>query len=510
MCDGCAAQPRCAFRVSADPHERPAEALAGYRNWPHDHKPEPGGRQISRKFAKKPELPGGTPLAGGSLDFQDGTPAMINILRLLGGLLFVGLGALTLFPAPNHLLWKAAVAATEWGYWVAIAALLPMIPTRGQTVVGKLGGLLSLGAIALFVMPVVRASEVSKELPTAFDKRFGSERRARAHFAEDPRTAPLVLPELLRPVALPAVRYEERTFTTRDDVKLMLDVYRPAYEYSRLPGVLVVHGGNWQGSSTNEFVALNAYLAARDLVVVAINYRVPPRHPFPAGRDDVLAALAYIKVYGPELGIDTSRLALLGRSGGGQLALLAAYTAGDPAVKGVISIYGPTDLQFGYEHPAPSGLFDTRGVLNAYLGGSPANAADAYFAASPINFVNGSSPPTLLIHGMRDPLVSPDQSARLEERLQEAGVKNMFVRLPWATHGCDKSFGGPCGQIATYAVERFLDAVLIGPAPKEPPARRAKSPAPKRAKNSSDIPPKADVRTEIDAINSRLLKLDRR
>jgi acetyl esterase/lipase len=87
-----------------------------------------------------------------------------------------------------------------------------------------------------------------------------------------------------------------------------------------------------------------------------------------------------------------------------------------------------------------------------------------------VNFVNAASPPTLLIHGMRDVVVSPGESELLETRLQQAGVKHLFVRLPWATHGCDKSFAGPCGQIATYAVERFLDAVMIAP-PAPPPAR---------------------------------------
>jgi acetyl esterase/lipase len=402
---------------------------------------------------------------------------MTNIIRLLGGLIFLGLGALTMVPAPTQLLWKAAMAATEWGYWVAIAALLPMIPTRDQTKVGKLGGLLSLGAIALFIMPVVRASEMSRNLPKEFDARFGSEKRIRAHMSEEPREEPLVIPELLRPLSLPAIRFQERVFSTQDDEKLTLDVYRPAYEHGPLPGLIVVHGGALQGSSNAEFVALNAYLAGRDFVVVAINYRIASKWPFPAGRDDVLAAIAYLKVYGPQFGLDPSRLALLGRSAGGQLALLAAYTAGDPSIRGVISIYGPTDLQFWYEHPAPSALFDTRGVLDAYLGGTPSSASEAYFAASPINFVNASTPPTLLIHGMQDALVPPDESARLAGRLEEAGVKHMFVRLPWATHGCDKSFGGPCGQIATYAVERFLDGVMIGPAPesKSPSKRKPKA-----------------------------------
>ena len=407
---------------------------------------------------------------------------MTNILRLLGGLFFLALAGLTTFPAATPLLWKASVAGTEWGYWVAIAALLPMIPTRGQTRLGKMGAILSVGAIALLVLPVVRASEMSRDLPAEFEARFGAERRVRAHVSEGPRLEPLVIPELLRPLVLPAVRFEERVFSTRGEDKLTLDVYRPAYEHGPLPGLIVVHGGTWQSSSTSEFVALNAYLAGRDHVVVAIDYRAAPK-PFPAGRDDVLDAIAYLKVYGREFGLDPTRIALLGRSAGAQLALLAAYTAGEPAIRGVISIYGPTDLQFGYEHPAPSGLFDTRSALDAYLGGSPASAADTYFAASPINFVSGTSPPTLLIHGMRDSIVSPDESARLEERLQTAGVKHLFVRLPWATHGCDRSFGGPSGQIATYAVERFLDAVMIAPA-----SRRQSARSPRK---SADATPKS-------------------
>jgi acetyl esterase/lipase len=388
-----------------------------------------------------------------------------DVLRFLGGALFLGLASLSTVTAPTTLLWKASVAATEWGYWLAIAAVLPLVPTRNQTKIGKMGAVLSLGAIALFLVPVVRASQMNRELPAAFDERFGTERRTRAHSSEDPRPDPLVIPELLRPLSLPAVRFEERTFGTDQGEKLTLDIYRPAYEHGPLPGLIVVHGGGWQNSSNAEFVALNAYLAGRDLVVASINYRYSPKWPFPAGRDDVLAALAYVKVYGPQFGLDPSKLALLGRSSGGQLALLAGYTAGDPSIKGVISIYGSTDSQYGYEHPAPTGLFDTRGALDKYLGGSPAKSSDNYFAASPINFVTASSPPTLLIHGMRDGIVSPNESARLEEKLQQAGVKHLFIKLPWATHGCDRSFGGPCGQIATYSVERFLDSVMAGPAP---------------------------------------------
>jgi hypothetical protein len=103
------------------------------------------------------------------------------VLRFLGGALFLGLASLSTVTAPTTLLWKASVAATEWGYWLAIAAILPLIPTRNQTKIGKMGGVLSLGAIALFLVPVVRASQMNGELPAAFDERFGTARRTRAH-----------------------------------------------------------------------------------------------------------------------------------------------------------------------------------------------------------------------------------------------------------------------------------------------------------------------------------------
>jgi acetyl esterase/lipase len=88
--------------------------------------------------------------------------------------------------------------------------------------------------------------------------------------------------------------------------------------------------------------------------------------------------------------------------------------------------------------------------------------------------VSASTPPTLLIHGSRDQMIGIEQSAQLDERLMQAGVKHVFVKLPWATHGCDKSFGGPCGQIILYAVERFVDSVTIPSAPSPASGRRSK------------------------------------
>ena len=393
-----------------------------------------------------------------------------DLFRLVAGAVMLGIAALTRVEAPTDFLWKLTIAATEGGPWLLAAALLPAIPRGGQGSLGKLGGVMGLAAAALLVFPIYQAQKVAETLPDSVVSAFGETTRERGRFSEDPRPAPFALGDMFGAVHSRPVRLEERTFATSGGETLTLDIFRPGYVHGPLPGVLVLHGGSWQDGDRRDRIALNGYLAARDYLVFSINYRLAPKWKFPAGRDDVLSAIAYLKVYAKELNLDATRLALLGRSGGGQLALLAAYTAGEPSIRGVISVAAPTDLRYNYENPARRGLLDTRAALESYLGGTPSTADGAYFAASPINFVSAGSPPTLLIHGLQDGHVSPEESARLEARLQKASVKNMFVRLPWATHGCDWSFNGPCGQITTYAVEQFLDRVMATPKPvrKEP------------------------------------------
>ena len=94
------------------------------------------------------------------------------------------------------------------------------------------------------------------------------------------------------------------------------------------------------------------------------------------------------------------------------------------------------------------------------MNGEPAAVPDAYRNSSPLNFVSPTTVPTLLIHGSMDPLVSVRQSARLDSALTAARRPHLFIRMPWATHGCDYVFNGPCGQISTYAIERFLVAAM--------------------------------------------------
>jgi acetyl esterase/lipase len=146
----------------------------------------------------------------------------------------------------------------------------------------------------------------------------------------------------------------------------------------------------------------------------------------------------------------------VGRSAGAQLALVAAYQAGAPAVAGVVSFYGPVFLADGWREPPRPDPLDVRTVLETYLGGTPDQVPDRYAAASPITYLSPRSPPTLLVYGRRDHIVQVDFARRLEARLREAGVPVALLEIPWAEHAFDVLPDGLSAQVSLYYTERFL------------------------------------------------------
>jgi acetyl esterase/lipase len=400
------------------------------------------------------------------LDFL--TSKLFLLFRLvLGAVLF--LAALLVFiPAPSYMLWMVALAVTEWGHWLTVLALALLIlggfgfSGRAQpSWIGFIGALLCLIAAFLTVIPVMQAVVLAKELPSGLERSFGKADPPNSSDAAS-RATPLALTDLFMGVATPANLPTTVIYNKGEGGDLSLDVYKPSSTVSGSnlrPVVLVIHGGSWQTGESGEFAALNRYLAGRGYLVAAMNYRLAPNHKFPAALEDVKRAIAYLKTQAAALGIDGDRLVLLGRSAGAQLAMLGGYMAGNSAVRGVISFYGPPDLRFSYTFPANPAVLDSRGLLKAYIGSDPDNMPQAYLTASPFYFVGSTTPPTLLIHGGRDELVAQEQSERLAVRLASYGRKQYLLTMPWATHGCDLNFSGPCGQVSTYAIERFLAAV---------------------------------------------------
>jgi acetyl esterase/lipase len=385
--------------------------------------------------------------------------------RAAWGACFFALSLLAVFRAPTYHLWLFALVATEWGHWLFAAALLPFAPGWSRTRGGRLGAGLGLAAAALFLTPLARAERDFERPASALDARLAAAfgpAAPRAASGAPARAAPLVFGDLWLGVRSPRVREESAAYARRGGEDLTLQLYRPFEPAPRaLPVVLVVHGGSWRSGTRLEMPELSRYLAARGYAVASIDYGLAPGSTFPGPVEDVRAALAFLRARAAALSLDPERVALLGRSAGSQIVLAAAAEGARlPGVRGIVDFYGPNDMRLAWTVPGSPWILDSRGLLRDYIGGTPAEFPKRYDEATSLDRAGKDFPPTLMIHGGRDELVWPVHELRLSARLTALGVPHAFVELPWATHGCDYVFSGPCGQISTYAVERFLARIL--------------------------------------------------
>lgn len=382
--------------------------------------------------------------------------------RLLCGAVVCAAGLIAVVPPETSLMWRSSVVLAEWGHWLGLLSTLLLMRWRRSWLHGTAATLTMVGIVMLFT-PLARAYLVAAPLPTALHEAFGVPTTISVTDAP-PRPRPLVVSDLLLGVSAGEVLVDEHVYDVVDGENLTLDLYRPTVGVESRPVVMVIHGGGWTDGSKREFPELNRYLAARGYVVASLDYRLAPRWRFPAPQDDLTSAIQYVKDLETTHAVDPTRIALLGRSVGGQIALLGAYTSTDPAIRGVISMQGPTAMRWGHANPAKERVVDSAAALEDYLGGPPSTHGEQYDAAEPARFVTRDSPPTLIFQSLRDEHVAPFHADLVSARLIEDGVSHLVVRMPWATHGCDYVFSGPCGQISTFAIEQFLGATLRGPA----------------------------------------------
>jgi acetyl esterase/lipase len=364
-------------------------------------------------------------------------------------------------PPPTYLLLLLAVGAPEVSVWLAGLALLSgglALPDVRRSRAARLALGLALLALVLASLPLVRFPAVAARFDAAMHSSLGEYYLAEVPAAvrSEMRRKPLVVGDLLRGID-PGDPHVTRgvPFTTQDGVRLTLDVYHPP-KPGRFPAVVQIYGGAWQSGSPSANGVFARYLAGHGYVVFAIDYRHAPRWRWPAQLADVRAALTWVGANGERYGADPARLALIGRSSGGQLAMLAAYAPGAPAVQAVVIYYGPVDLAEGYRHPPRPDPLDVRRVEEAFLGGSPDEQPLRYREASPITYVTRRLPPTLLIYGGRDHIVEPRFGAMLQDRLRKTGTTSVLLEIPWAEHAFDAIPNGMSAQLALFQTERFL------------------------------------------------------
>ena len=222
------------------------------------------------------------------------------------------------------------------------------------------------------------------------------------------------------------------------DALQKMDIYLPAGRTTTTTKVIIlIHGGGWSSGDKNDFAQYIDTLKKRlpGYAIFNINYRLASgaNNLFPTQENDVKTSIEFIYNKRTEYKI-SEKFVLLGTSAGGHLSLLQAYKYTSPVkIKAVIDFFGPTDLVDMYNNPAT--IFAPPALVAGVVGGTPTTHATLYQQSSPINFVNAQSPPTIILQGGVDILVSPNQSIALKNKLQSFSVINQYVFYPTENHG---------------------------------------------------------------------------
>lgn len=192
------------------------------------------------------------------------------------------------------------------------------------------------------------------------------------------------------------------------------DVYRPKSD-DKLPAIILIHGGAWMLGDKGHDALHARTIASNGFVVVAINYRLAPKHRYPAQVDDCYLALEWLEKNKEQLNADTQRVGTWGYSAGGHLAAMISTKpkSGLPRVRACVAGGAPCDLTL---------IPDDNRLLKGFLGGTKAQVPDIYRDASPVTHVSKDDPPVFLFHGTSDWLVPPLSSEKMYETLVRANV----------------------------------------------------------------------------------------
>ncbi len=239
------------------------------------------------------------------------------------------------------------------------------------------------------------------------------------------------------------------------------------------PVLVYLHGGGWVCGSPSTHKKLAHRFAEAGHLVVNVDYRMAPEHPFPTPFEDCLEAVRWAAKEAESYGGDSSRLAVGGDSAGGNLsAAVAATLADDPAgpkLGAALLIYGVFDFATMNAEPPPemaamaATLPDGFGeqliemMVGSYLGKERGEALLRDPRVSPIHAA-AKLPPTHVVCGTADPLVAQARALRAE--LQAAGVDHEYFEDEGMPHGYAQMEFLPLARPAIDRMIRFLEGRL--------------------------------------------------
>jgi acetyl esterase/lipase len=235
-------------------------------------------------------------------------------------------------------------------------------------------------------------------------------------------------------------------YGTAGGEQLKLDIYTPSNLAGSLPAIILLHGGGWCAGCKEDCRGFARAFADYGYVAATVNYRLSPRHHFPAPLEDGKCAVRWLRANATEYHVNPDRIGAMGISAGAHLALLLGVTGPyegfegqggnatqSSSVQAVISIMGPTDLN-RRDWPAPA-----EKMIAELVGGNREQIPTAYQASSPLAYVRPGLPATLILHGTADGLVPYEQAKVMFTSLRGAGVNCWLEPLQSKDHGFDWS-----------------------------------------------------------------------
>ena len=216
---------------------------------------------------------------------------------------------------------------------------------------------------------------------------------------------------------------------------LKLDAHIPEGK-GPFSAVILVHGGGWTaGHKTVNFVhALFPVLDQTGMAWFTIDYRLAPKHPYPAARLDVESAIRWVKKNAKKYKVNPNKIALMGESAGAHLVNLVG-AKNDLGVAAVVCFYGPIDMvQFAKSRFESTPMADN--VKSFFqIDGYTEAAKPKLRAASPDTYINKKTPPFLIIHGTKDTQVPYEQAKIHVALFKQHGIPVELITVEDGVHG---------------------------------------------------------------------------
>ena len=367
--------------------------------------------------------------------------------------------------------WVASELAPQWLAVTAADALAEVTVRRKRTGHPDRIGLALAGVTgAALGWMVLNANRSATHVETTLQDGLGEDyldALEEPPGAEDLKTP---LRRLARPfkMARPGVEVIRDINYNAGGKRARLDIYRPRdADLDSAPVLVQVHGGGWTiGTKEQQGLLLMNAMAELGWVCVAMNYRLAPKHPFPAQIVDVKRAIAWTRENIASYGGDPDYLVVTGGSAGGHLAALAALTpdestyqpgfeGADTSVAGCVPFYGVYDLA-GITGDRPAEELRDAFLAPWVFKKDPVEDRDDFVRASPIAHVSPDAPDFFVLHGSNDSLVDVRQARAFVEKLkQESKATVTYAEFPGTQHAFEV-FGSIRSHHAIKAVSRWL------------------------------------------------------